>query len=293
MPYHLVRFEGIDDDPIYGEGPGLLCLSDIRSLNKAKALEFRGYEKAIDPPLLGASGAIIGDLHINAGGFTQVRDPRMIGEMPGRMDAQLVMFKGEELRDSIRKAYKIDELLVPERKGQNPATATEIQIRYEQMQKMMGATVGRIEAELLQPMVQRVFGIMLRNKQLPEIPEEIQGEDFDFRYTGPLAKSQVSQDAVAIERYLQAEMAVAQVDPNALMVGDHMKMMRVLADRYSTPAEVIRSEREVEVLQQEAEAKQQAMEEQEMAQQGAATQQSQAEADAAQVQLLENVQNLR
>ena len=165
LPYHMARFEGIENDYIYGEGPGILCLSDIRSVNRAKRLEFRGYEKAIDPPLMGAAGGIIGDLHINAGGFTQVRDPRMIGEMPGKMDINLVMIKGEELRDSIRKAYKIDELLVPERKGQNPATATEIQIRYEQMQKMMGATVGRIEHELLKPMTKRVFRIMYRTGQ--------------------------------------------------------------------------------------------------------------------------------
>ena len=293
LPYHVVRFEGIENDPVYGEGPGLLALSDIRSLNKAKYLEFRGYEKAIDPPLMGANGGVIGDLNINAGGYTQVRDPRMLGEMPGKMDINLVMIKGEELRDSIRNAYKINELLVPERKGQNPATATEIQIRYEQMQKMMGATVGRIEAELLKPMVKRVFGIMYRNGRLPDVPEELAGQDFDFRYVGPLAKSQVSADAVAIERAMQASMGISQLTGRPSLVLDYDKAERVLYDRYSTPAEVIRSEKEVKELQQQQAqaAQEQAAQEQQMQQ--AQGQQMQAEADMADVELMQNVQGIR
>jgi len=290
--YMVTRFDEIYDDMFYGEGPALLALSDIRSINTAKRLEFRGYEKAIDPPLMGAAGGIIGDLHINAGGFTQVRDPRMIGEMPGRMDINLTMVKGEELRDSIRKAYKIDELLVPERKGQNPATATEIQIRYEQMQKMLGATVGRIETELLKPLIKRVFGMMLRNGQFAELPEEVAGADFNFRYVGPLAKSQVSGDAVAIERILQAGMSVAQIDPDALMVIDTVKAMRMLADRYSTPAQVIRSEREVEQMQQaKAQAQQEQMQQEQQMGQAQADQAS-VEATSANVELMQNVRGM-
>ena len=107
-----------------------------------------------------------------------------------------------------------------------------------------------------------------------------------------MAKSQVSGDAVAIERILQAEMAVAQVDPQALMVVDHVKAMRMLADRYSTPAQVIRSEKEVQQMQQEqaqAQAQQQAQEQQ-MGQ--AEADQASVQAESAQVELLQNVQGM-
>ena len=289
MSYMVARFEEIYDDRFYGEGPGLLALSDIRSINTAKRLEFRGYEKGIDPPLMGAAGGVIGDLHIEAGGFTQVRDPRMVGELPGKMDINLVMIKGEELRDSIRRAFKIDELTVPEKSG-NPRTATEIQVKYEQAQKAMGATVGRIESELLKPLVKRTFGMMFRNGQFADMPEEIAGAEFNFRYVGPLAKSQVSGDAVAIERILQAGMSVAQIDPQALMVIDTVKAMRMLADRYSTPAQVIRSEKEVEqIQQQQAQAQQQqAATEQQMGQ--AQADQASVEATSANVELMKQVQ---
>lgn len=289
FPYMVTRFDEIYDDLFYGEGPGLLALSDIRSINTAKRLEFRGYEKAIDPPLMGAAGGIIGDLHINAGGYTQVRDPRMIGEIPGKMDINLTMVKGEELRDSIRKAYKIDELLVPERKGQNPATATEIQVRYEQMQKMLGATVGRIEAELLEPLISRVFGIMLRNGQFAPMPDEISGADFEFKYVGPLAKSQLSGDAVAIERAMQASLGISQITGRPSKVLDFDKAERVLYDRYSTPAEVIRSEDEVEELKEAERQQQEQQMNQENQLQQAEAEQAATEATAANVELMQNM----
>jgi hypothetical protein len=291
LPYMCVRFDEVDQDDVYGEGPGLLALSDIRTINQAKRLELRGWEKAIDPPLLGAAGGIIGDLHIEAGGFTQVRDPRMIGEMPGRTDMQATQIKGEEVRDQIRKAYMIDQLILPERDNQNPLTAFEISKRYEQMQKALGATVGRIENELLKPLINRVFGMMLRNGQFAERPASLEeGGEIDVKYVGPLAKSQVSNDLVAIERMLQMEMAIAQVDPEALQVVDHVKAMRVAADRMNAPAEVVRSEREVEEMKAAAQAQQQQQQAAEQDMMNAQVDQASAEADMADVKLLQGLQ---
>lgn len=290
MPYMVTRYKGIMQDDIYGEGPSLMALSDIRSINTAKRLGLRGWEKAIDPPLMGSAGGIIGDLHIEAGGFTQVRDPRMIGELPGRMDINTDQFKGEEMRMAIRSAYKIDELLVPERKNQNPATATEIQVRYEQAQKALGATVGRIENELLKPLITRVFGMMMRNGQFAEMPEEISGADIDAKYVGPLAKSQVSVDAVAIERGLQASMGISQMTGKPSIVLDYDKVERVLYDRYSVPANVIRSEKEVKEIQQQQAEQQAQQQQQEQQMMAAETQQTQADANTADVQLMQQMQ---
>ena len=292
MPFMAFRFDQIDQDEIYGEGPALVCLSDIRTINRAKRLEMRGYEKAIDPPLIGTANGIIGDLHINAGGYTQVRNPRDIGELPGRMDINSVMVKGEELRDSIRATYKIDELLVPERKGQNPATATEIQVRYEQSQKLLGATVGRIQDELLKPMIERVFGIMSRNGRLMAPPEEIAGGDVEIMFVGPLAKSQTAGDAVSIERALQTSTAIAQIRGGVSKVIDFDKAERLLYDRYSVPASVLRSEDEVNALNQQERQAQQEQQQQQQQMGQAQVQEQQANADSAQVELLSNVRGM-
>ena len=102
----------------------------------------------------------------------------------------------------------------------------------------------------------------------------------------------MSQDAVAIERLLQADMAVTQAAQKPLFVVDYQKAMRILADRYSAPAEAVFSERETKE-QTDAFNEQQA--------QAAAPQQAEAEANAAQaavdadaanVELMQNVRGM-
>ena len=292
QPFMCVRYDEIDDDDIYGEGPALVCLSDIRSINVAKELELRGYEKAIDPPLMGAAGAVLSDLHQEAGGFTSVRDPRMIGELPGRMDINSVMIKGEELRDAINRAYKINEILVPERKGQNPATATEVQVRYEQAQKMLGSTAGRIIDELLVPLHDRVFGLMHRNGQFKPMPKELQGKELEVVFTGPLVKSQTSHEAVAAERAIQLIMGVGQIDADAILTLDFEKMVRGIVNQYGVPADWVRSETEVQSLIKKKRAAEAEAANQEHRMAEAQIEEQQAVANNANVESMQNVRGI-
>ena len=178
------------------------------------------------------------------------------------------------------------------RKGQNPATATEIQVRYEQMQKMMGATVGRIESELLKPLIDRVFGIMLRNNRFAQMPEELSGADLDVKYVGPLAKSQISADAVAIERSIEASMGISQITGRPSKVLDFDKSERILYDRYNTPAICVRSEKEVAKLEEQEKRKAAKAEAQQDAANNAQIEQQQVDADSANVELLQNMRGM-
>lgn len=292
QPFMMVRFSEVKQDNIYGEGPALLALSDIRSINRLKRLELRAVEKAVDPPLMTTMNGILSDLDIEAGGLTVVRNPREIGELPGHMKQDIVMYKSEDLRASILATYSINDIEVPERRGQNPLTATEIQVRQEQAQKMLGAAVGRIKDELLTPMLVRVFGLMYRNGMLLPIPEELSGLDIDIAFIGPLAKAQNADDGVAIERAIQTSMAMAQITGKPSKVINYDAAERILYDRYGVPAEALRSVDEVEALEaQERQAAEEAKAQQDQMNQAAVGEQE-AKADSANVELLQNVRNM-
>ena len=292
QPFMVVRASEIKQDGIYGEGFALNCLSDIRSINELKRLELRSAEKAVDPPLIASMNAVMSDLHVEAGGITIVRNPRDIGELPGQMKQEIVMYKAEDLRRSILMTYGITELDVPDRRDQNPVTATEILIRQEQAQKMLGASVGRIKDELLTPMLTRVFGLMHRNGRLLPMPEELSGADVEISFIGPLAKAQRADDATAIARAMELSMGISQMTGKPSKVIDYDKAERVSFDIMGVPASVIRSEDEVAQMEAEEQkaAKEQAQMEQQMA--GAEIQQQQAEADTASVELMQNVRNI-
>jgi hypothetical protein len=46
-------------------------------------------------------------------------------------------------------------------------TATEVMQRTEERMRLLGPILGRMEAELLGPIITRVFGIMLRQGAVP------------------------------------------------------------------------------------------------------------------------------
>lgn len=292
QPFQVVRFSQIKQDSIYGEGPALLALSDIRSVNELKRLELRAAAKAVDKPLIGSMNAILSDLHTEPGGFTIVRNPRDIGELPGGMDIQTVMYKSEDLRNSILTAYSITDIDIPDRKGQNPLTATEVQLRQEQAQMMLGAAVGRIKDELLTPMLERVFGLMQRNGRFKKMPDELSGENIEISFIGPLAKAQNAQVGMAITRAMEFSMSVSQLTGQPSKVIDFDKAEREAYDIFGTPASILRSEDEVAAIEaaQRKAAKQQAEQENQMA--AAQVEEQQVAATLASVELAQNVRGI-
>ena len=288
QPYMVPRWDKIVGET-YGFGPGTLALPDIETLNEAKRLELRSWEKAIDPPVMGMAGGVIGDLHLEAGGYTQVRDTRAIAPLHDQANWSAVQIKSGELRQNIQAIFLIDQLILPERPN---ATATEVTIRYEMMQKVLGGTLGRLQSELLNPLVQRVFGIMYRNGQLLDMPEELAGAPYEVKYTGPMAKAQTSHEAQAIERMFNLMLGVGQMDPTVVDAVDMTKAILSVAQQWGVPANVTRSEEEIAKIQADREAAQQAAQQQQQEGNQAAVEQQQAEATQAQVGAMELVQGL-
>ena len=77
--------------------------------------------------------------------------------------------KENQLRTAIRQAYYSDQLQLQEGPQM---TATEVQVRYELMQRLFN--ISRFQSEFLNPLIERVFGIMFRAGALLPEPESIE-----------------------------------------------------------------------------------------------------------------------
>jgi hypothetical protein len=151
-------------------------------------------------------------------------------------------------------------------------------VRYELMQRLLGPTLGRFQTEFLNPLIERVFGIMMRSNALMPRPEAMSGMNMDIEYVGPLARSQRMEEAIAVERLYQLAMQVVQVDPTVMDVINHEQAIRMRATLLGVPKTVLRGEDEVAEIREERAAAQQAAQEQAMAQQQADTALSQGKA---------------
>jgi len=270
FPYVVPRWSKYPCDQ-YGHGPALNALPDIRVLNDAKRMELKGWEKSIDPPYIANATGIVGDLRLRAGGVTYLRDMNGLQQLQQMTNWNAVQIKSNEVETKIKEAFFIPQLNIPERPNQ---TATEVQIRYELMQRHLAPQLGRLQAELLNPLIERVFYVMLRAGQLPEPPEELmesQG-DLDVEYIGPLAKAQMGAEVQAIERWVGGLGQMAQVlGPEILDAVDTAKLPLALADKLGVPAEAVLGEQDIKQKADARAKQQQEAQAMAMAQQQAAT----------------------
>ncbi len=221
-------------DEVYGRGPVAKALPDIRTANKVVELVLKnasiaatGIWQADDDGVLNPAtvrlepGAIIPKAP-GSSGLTPL-------QAPGNFDvSQLVL---NDLRARIRGALLADRL-GPQRADN--MTATEVLERSAQTARLLGATYGRLQAELLTPLIARCLAILRRRGEIP--PLLLDGREAVLRYRSPLAQVQGRADAANTLLFLQA---VRAMGPEALAQVDLPAAARWLGRTLSAPAEVL------------------------------------------------------
>ena len=274
FPYLVPRWSKATGE-IFGRSPAYNALPDIKTLNKAVEIGLKAWAKAIDPPLLVQDDGVIGRVRMTPAGITVVRSDTAIKPLQIGANRQINDMKETQLRTAIRQAYYSDQLQLQEGPQM---TATEVQVRYELMQRLLGPTLGRFQSEFLNPLIERVFGIMLRAGVLLPPPEEIGDSTIDVEYVGPLARSQRMEEAVAVERLYQLAMNVAQADPGIMDLIDHDEAIRIRATLLGVPKTILRGRDEVDEMRQMRAQQQQQMMEMQQAQAQAETMKTGAQA---------------
>ena len=262
FPYLVPRWSKATGE-IFGRSPSYNALPDIKTLNKAVEIGLKAWAKAIDPPLLVQDDGVIGRVRMTPGGITVVRNDAAIKPLQIGSNWQITDLKETQLRTAIRQAYYSDQLQLQEGPQM---TATEVQVRYELMQRLLGPTLGRFQSEFLNPLIERVFGLMSRAEAFLPIQPILQDTTIDIEYVGPLARSQKMEEAVAVERLYNLSMQLASVDPGIMDIIDNDKAIRMRAELLGVPKSVLRSENDVIKIRrdrQEAMMQQQQLEAQE------------------------------
>lgn len=251
----------------WGYGPATISLSDILTLNKLTELVLKAADKAIDPPVVSPERNVMTDLSMKSGGFTIVRDPSklVIFESKARFDVS--QLQRDNLIKAIRAAFHVDQLEMKE----SPAmTATEVTVRYELMQRLLGPTVGQLQNDLLTKMVERTFYALFRANQFPPIPQILLNNDpeITIKYSGPLARSQKQDDVNATRQWIASVVELAEFSPTVLDLVDFDDAIRSMAEGMSVPASSVKGKAEVAQTRNARQEQEQQQQQMNMAQQG-------------------------
>jgi len=266
LPFFATRWSTLPGE-VYGRGPGHLGLPDIRTLNRLKQLALKAINKAVDPPLIASERDVLGNFDMRPGRVTWVRDVNGIREMPPAARFDVTQFKEQDLRESIRAAFFIDKLMLPPRTETGEQTAFEISQRLEQMQRVLGPQLSRLNSEFLSPLIVRTFKMLLRSGTLPPPPPTVQerGLNIDIKFVNPLARSLELEDVNNAMAWFQSLLVVAQAKPEILDHFDADVFADLSHDSRGLPPELIR---DVKVVQQERQARAQQAQQQAMLEAG-------------------------
>jgi len=247
MPYVSPRYLKSSFEVGYGRSVAMTALADIKMVNKMSEVSIRYAQKLVDPPLVVPDDGFMLPIRTVPGGLNFKRSGTRDTIEPLNVNTgnPVGLQMEEQRRGAIRSAFYVDQLIL----GSSPnMTATEVMQRTEEKMRLLGPVLGRLQAELLQPLINRVYNILARKNAFAEAPESIQGRDLDIDYVSPLAKAQRQGDVNSLLQFLQIISPVAQVDPSVMDYVDIDGMAKHMTKSLSIPATTLRSDEEVESI---------------------------------------------
>ena len=247
----------------YGRSPAMSCLSDIKMINKMSETSIRAAQKLIDPPLMVPDDGFIAPVRTRPGGLNYYRSGTRdrIEPLQTGSNIPVSINMEEQRRQAIRSAFYVDQLLSVQDAPRK--TATQVLQESEQVMRLIAPVMGRLQAELLRPLINRSFLLMSRQQMFDPAPEFMAGMDIDIKYVSPMAKAQKQTDLQSIMRALEVIAQVGQFAPVMDYI-DNNGLVDHLLDTLSVPAKVRKSDAEVQMAIQQRE--QQLAEQQEMQQ---------------------------
>ena len=261
FPYVVPRYLKASFE-IYGRSPAMTALPDVKMLNEMSKTTIKAAQKQVDPPLLVPDDGFILPVRTVPGGLNFYRAGTRDRIEPLNIGANnpLGLNMEEQRRNAIRDTFYVNQLMM---QNGPQMTATEVVQRNEEKMRLLGPVLGRLQSELLRPMIDRTFAILLRKKLFRPAPEFLAGQDIQIEYVSPLAKAQRSSELQSVMRAIEIFGSLSKISP----VFDHIDvdaLVTYLADIVGVPAKVLNSQAQVNAIRQK---KQQEMMQQQQMQQ--------------------------
>jgi hypothetical protein len=216
MPYMVPRWSKTSGE-VWGRGAGHKSLPDVQVLNEVARSEMIAIDKASDPAVALPYEGFVTEWSSDGGALNYHRSQGDIREkvMVFGSDANLPAIEAAIMRkqDSIRRMFLNDKLQMV---GGPQMTATEVNAIQNEKMRILGPVLGRLQAEFLALLINRTFNIMLRNGELLDPPEEIQGEKISIKYVSPISRAQKQTDADAVTQAIMYMNPFIQINPGIL-----------------------------------------------------------------------------
>ena len=270
FPYAVTRWNKLPEE-LYGRGPGIASLSELRMLQDVMVSYILAAQKAADPPIIMQAEETFLPGATRPGGVLRYEaNPPQAFETGANFQVSEHIIERSE--NKVRKMFMNDRLadVLGDR-----ATATEVIQIVRENARVLGPIYWRQVSEKLNPILTRAFNLCLRHGKFPPFPAEPAGVGIDIEYISPMAQAFKYEKADRINQAFAASAAFMQIDPQSAVLIDAQKAVRQMFDIYGVN-DTLRSQGDVDEI---------------LAQQAAQSAQAQSVSDAGTALELEQMQN--
>ncbi len=191
-PYLIFRWS-VTSGEMYGRGPILRALPDIKTANKVVELVLKNATIAVSGIWQADDDGVINLNNINLTPGAII--PKAVGssgltplKCGADFDVSQIVLK--DLRERIRHTLLADRLgILSERE----MTATEIMARNADMMRILGATYGRLLHEFVRPMCERGLNILARRGIISPLSLH---RDAELKYIAPIAQMVAAESVI-------------------------------------------------------------------------------------------------
>jgi len=272
-PWVVSRFMKVAGE-IYGRGPVITALPDIKTLNKTLELLLKNASLAISGVYTAADDGVLNPqtVRIVPGAIIPVaRNGGPQGEslraLPRAGDFNVSQIIINDLRMNIKKTL-LDESLPPD--NMSARSATEVVERMKELAQNLGSAFGRLINETMIPLVSKTLEVMDESGVI-NLPLNIDGLQVKVTPTSPLAMAQNMEEVNSIIQFNQIAQALG---PNGQMMVKVEQMLEYIAKKMGVPSSIITTPVERQrLMQQMQQMAQLAMEQQQGMQQPEGTMQ--------------------
>ena len=236
-PWVIARYMKVAGE-IYGRGPLLTALPDIKTLNKTLELLLKNASLAVAGVYTAADDGVLNPQTVKLlpGAIIAVaRNGGPQGEslkpLPRSGDFNVSQIVINDLRQNIKRVL-LDESLPPD--NMSARSATEVVERMKELAQNLGSAFGRLINETMVPLVGRILGVM-DEKGMIDLPLRVNGLEVKVSPVAPLAMAQNMEEVNAIMQFMQITATMGNEGQLAVKAGDAIDF---IGDKLGVPASV-------------------------------------------------------
>jgi len=247
---------------VWGFGPGTTACGDAHQLNFLNQLADVAAEKAVFPPVI-APSSLEGEVALGALEITYVdsNDPNSVASLKewnttSRYD--VAKDRMADKREQIERAFHVDLFqLFASRAGSSPLTATEAAYAAGEKLSQFSPVFGRLVSEMLDPVLTRVFAVLLRAGKFPNPPASVLRTIEAGRagvatpsvlYKNRIMLAMQARQNSSLMEYMQLAGPMLQVYPDAIDALNMPVIVRDTARNAGLLESWIRSKKEIEKM---------------------------------------------